>query len=173
MKVSCLMTAPLLWAGIATAVVCKPKPPPVCTNLLSAPDFDPPTAWIHSSAAINPPSDNSWAQVKPCGDYDSCIQITSHSNAILTIQSFTYPYSGAYTASLKYKVLDPGSGVGTLNFGLDSSDPGAALTTVSDGWQDYTDEYNADAGTHTLVMAVNTGNTVTVQITDVQILACE
>lgn len=173
MKPSSILAAPLLWAGMATATVCKPKPPPVCQNILQAPDFSPSSDWLAYFAANQTPSGNSWTPTAPCGDYDSCVQITAHQDAILSIQSFTYPYTGAYTASLKYKVLDAGDSSGNLRFGLSASDPGVTTNAVTSTWQTYTIDFTANAGSSSLTLAYTASGISTIQVTDVQIIACQ
>ncbi|KAL1889990.1 hypothetical protein Sste5346_008569 [Sporothrix stenoceras] len=173
MKVSCLLTAPLLWAGMASATVCKPSTPQVCQNILSAPDFSPSSAWIAYFPANQAPADNSWTPTAPCGDYDSCVQITAHQDTALSIQSFTYPYSGAYTASLKYKVLNAGDGSGNLKFGLVTGEAGVTTNAVTSTWETYTIDFTANAGGGSLYLAYTASGFGTIQVTDVQIIACQ
>lgn len=184
MKVSCLFTVPLLWTGLAVATACKPKPSPssaspsaspsvVCQNIVQAPDFDPASDWIAEFVAIGAPSDNSWAQVTPCGDYDSCVQITAHDDTGLSIQGITYPYTGTYTASLKYMVINAGDGIGNLNFGLNANDPGVTTSAVSATWLTYTTQFTANAGNGGLYLAFTGHDATTIRVTDVQIIACE
>ncbi|CAK7207066.1 hypothetical protein SEUCBS139899_009874 [Sporothrix eucalyptigena] len=188
MKFFSLLAVPIVCAGVATASACKPKPSSslssaspsaspsvVCQNIVQAPDFDPISDWHQLSGNIRPPSDNSWAQTTPCGDYDSCLQMTVDQNAMITLQTITYPYSGTYTASLQYKVINAGTGTGTLNFDLNPNDPGVSISDPSVTWLTYTTQFTANAGTSSLGInfSVNPDSPSTIQITDVQILACE
>ena len=114
--------------------------------------------------------DNSWAQVAPCGDYDSCVQMTADENAAVSIQTITFPYTSTYTASLQYMVIN--AGPGTLNFRLNPSDPGVTASVVSSTWLTYTTQFTANAGSTSLEIEFSSSSPTTIRVTDVQIIAC-